>query len=345
MAQRLAADAIDVVYEAGASPDLWPVALDRLWRCVGGTHAVMIVETADFDQVDWAGFDTWPEKAFRRHIRQFRSFAARLPLNMALLIDDHVPPAEFRASDFYADVVQPIGGGEGLGMALNGRTGSATLMFGRPAGSPFDPARLRIASALLPHVRRAIGTTAALRMQALQVEAARNAADAAGSLVAVVDGQRRARFVGTAIDAVLRRGDGCRYEAGERIGDRAGILAAGVAALLRTDRRDLAPGTLRLPRDGDAPAWVVELRRVPGEAELTSLCFVEEGGVDAAVARHGLTPQEARVARIVAEEALDTAALAEKLGVSVNTARTHLARIFAKTGVRRQAELVALLRS
>jgi DNA-binding CsgD family transcriptional regulator len=34
---------------------------------------------------------------------------------------------------------------------------------------------------------------------------------------------------------------------------------------------------------------------------------------------------------------------ADQLGVSVNTAKTHLKRVFAKTGVTRQAELVYLL--
>ncbi len=37
------------------------------------------------------------------------------------------------------------------------------------------------------------------------------------------------------------------------------------------------------------------------------------------------------------------AAAAKRCGISVNTARTHLSRIFEKTGVRRQAELIRLL--
>lgn len=37
------------------------------------------------------------------------------------------------------------------------------------------------------------------------------------------------------------------------------------------------------------------------------------------------------------------AAAAQRCGISINTARTHLMRVFEKTGVRRQAELVSLL--
>jgi DNA-binding CsgD family transcriptional regulator len=55
----------------------------------------------------------------------------------------------------------------------------------------------------------------------------------------------------------------------------------------------------------------------------------------------GLTPAERNViAALLAGQTLNEAAGA--LGVSVNTARTHLASIFGKTGVSRQADLIRL---
>ena len=58
----------------------------------------------------------------------------------------------------------------------------------------------------------------------------------------------------------------------------------------------------------------------------------------------GLTTMEAAVA-VEIIRGKGVAACARRLGVSVETARTHLRRIFGKTGVRRQAELVHLLLS
>jgi DNA-binding CsgD family transcriptional regulator len=59
-------------------------------------------------------------------------------------------------------------------------------------------------------------------------------------------------------------------------------------------------------------------------------------------AAFGLTPTEALVAaRIFEGEGLRPAA--EALGMGVTTARTHLQRIFDKTGTRKQAELVRML--
>lgn len=57
---------------------------------------------------------------------------------------------------------------------------------------------------------------------------------------------------------------------------------------------------------------------------------------------YNLTPAEARVAAMVAQ-GQRLFEVAEGLEISVNTARTHLKRIFDKTGVERQAELVHLL--
>ncbi len=55
-----------------------------------------------------------------------------------------------------------------------------------------------------------------------------------------------------------------------------------------------------------------------------------------------LTPAEARLAAHLAQGSrLEDAAT--DLGVSLNTVRTHLKRIFSKTGTDRQAELVRLI--
>jgi DNA-binding CsgD family transcriptional regulator len=58
--------------------------------------------------------------------------------------------------------------------------------------------------------------------------------------------------------------------------------------------------------------------------------------------RFGLTPAEATFAlEIVKGDGRQ--ATADRLGITVGTARSHLAKIFDKTGVTRQAELVRLL--
>lgn len=107
-------------------------------------------------------------------------------------------------------------------------------------------------------------------------------------------------------------------------------------ALPREGRLPLMAYPLRLPDLGANPfaagrAFIVlvdpEERRRPPESALRDV--------------FGLTVAEARLAaRLACGEALET--IADDLNITKETARFHLKRIFAKTGVRRQAELVAL---
>jgi DNA-binding CsgD family transcriptional regulator len=58
----------------------------------------------------------------------------------------------------------------------------------------------------------------------------------------------------------------------------------------------------------------------------------------------GLTPAEARVA-VASSAGKTTLETAHLLGLSPNTVKTHMRRVFAKTGTGRQAELARLVAS
>jgi DNA-binding CsgD family transcriptional regulator len=60
------------------------------------------------------------------------------------------------------------------------------------------------------------------------------------------------------------------------------------------------------------------------------------------VRQHGLTRSEARIASLLVQ-GYSLAKVSELMGVSRETVRTHLKSVFAKTGTKRQAELVILL--
>ncbi len=59
---------------------------------------------------------------------------------------------------------------------------------------------------------------------------------------------------------------------------------------------------------------------------------------------YGLTPAEARLT-ILLVQGLSLEEGAGKLNVSLNTVRTHLKRIFTKTGTNRQSEVVRIILS
>ena len=57
-----------------------------------------------------------------------------------------------------------------------------------------------------------------------------------------------------------------------------------------------------------------------------------------------LTPVESRLADLLLE-GLEVRRIADRLGITIQTARFHLKRVLAKTGTRRQTELMRLMLS
>ncbi len=89
-------------------------------------------------------------------------------------------------------------------------------------------------------------------------------------------------------------------------------------------------------------------RRVGGAHGAVAAVFVRKATValaspaETVAKRYGLTPSEIRVLLGVVEHA-GVSHVAAALGISVETVKTHLKRIFQKTGTQRQADLVKLL--
>ena len=69
---------------------------------------------------------------------------------------------------------------------------------------------------------------------------------------------------------------------------------------------------------------------------------LDAGRLALAAAVYDLSPAQQRLATLVVE-GLALTEIAERMGVTQNTARTHLKRIFDKVGVRSQSALVRVL--
>lgn len=155
----------------------------------------------------------------------------------------------------------------------------------------------------------------------------------------------------------------------ERISGHPGLVAA--AGRLRARRREHDPALRDAVRlafrelQGQRPlssapkqAWAVALGEDAAGVPLYCWVLLEDGKalisfddaemvarrIESAREVFGLSPAQTRLARLIAD-GHDLAAAADLLGVSINTVRTQLKRIFDKTGVRSQAALVRALLS
>ncbi|MEQ8401031.1 MAG: helix-turn-helix transcriptional regulator [Roseitalea porphyridii] len=270
----------------------------------------------------------------------------------------------FFSSEFYGEYWSRSGlGAERIASNLyvdDGAFSSVVLQAGVRNDEIADETRARF-DLLLPHLIRAL--RANRRLHALEMEATAVRLGGHGGFIAV-DGACRIH----GMDAVAERLVGQRRGVGVRRGQvvfddvavhrtvvhrvhrcMAGQLAGGGVAPLRfgCPKADRALSVEVLPlRGGQHPP-------MPGLADgsgtLVLLVFRDPDAearrkVEALRQAFGLTNAEAQLAIEVAKGDGREAAAA-RCGITVNTARSHLSRIFEKTGVSRQAELVNLIAS
>jgi len=213
---------------------------------------------------------------------------------------------------------------------------------------------------LMPHLRQAYLTQRTLRSVTGLCRTLSETLHLVPNPVLVVDGDGRLQFANRAGEALLARRDGLRAQDGivtaahrQQKKQLAACFAAaargtvGGDALPRGDGNALPRGDIALARLGSAHPLLLRLTLLPrdaGGAGPRIAIFVDPGSVTPTRLQNlnaalKLTPAEARLLDgLSAGQSL--AALAEKHGVSVNTLRVQLHRLFEKTGTHRQAELV-----
>jgi len=213
---------------------------------------------------------------------------------------------------------------------------------------------------LLPHIRRAVDTESRLGRLQKEKELLAEALDHVTEAVALVDRIGRVVRVNRAAEAVLRSADGMDTAADGRLvlgtSDARATLASALAQcaspLLWTPGVGVTPPTQIMVRRSRGRPLLLTLQPLPkehaGAFNAVALLFISDP--DARTEDRGailrkayrLSGREAQLVQALASgETLKQYAL--RNDVSYETARSQLRRIFDKTGVRRQAELVPLV--
>jgi len=366
-ADRLSA-LIGKIYDAGLAPELWPNVLRSIAEFVGGPAAALLSRGtgnrgSDICH-DSGGIDP---HCIRRYVDTCIKFDPSptgkffADLEQPLATADLIPYDEFLQTRFYREYAQPRGLVDAITAVLD-KTATSVAMLGvfrhKHDGVVDDAARRRM-RLILPHVRRAVGIGKAVDLTSAESATFADTFDGIAAGMFLVDACGRIMHANTVGQAILAARDflsagGGRLVAGDSTTDRQLRDAFSVAGS-RCGNGGIAGTALPLiARDGARHvAHVLPLtsgrrrRAGRGYAAVAAL-FVHKAALDApspleVIAKsYRLTPTELRVLLAVVEVG-GAPEVAAALGIADSTVKTHLRRLYEKTGARRHADLVKLV--
>ena len=355
---------VDIIYQAAFDPAQWAVVSGKVNAITGSVLSSFYV--GNYESLDLPLFfgSGMPANYFDLYlpVSHLNPMVPSLALSKPgdIVVQSHVQPEdEFFRSRFYRAFVEPLGLRDSTsivcrrsGLRITGfQTNSAAT---RPPYTPDEIAFLRL---LAPHLCRAITISDLFELRQIKSEATEAALDALTAAVFLLDGTGRLLHLNQAAERIVRAGDiltvrDQRLVAVDKQSQTE--LARGLSE--HTDIRRAEPSVaLQSTRNGHLGMIATLLPLNPTSSSLAPTrmparwaVFVQDPSVatplpgEAFARLHGLTPAEMRVALALAPGHSPVEAAGE-LGLAMPTIRTHMQRIFAKTGTNRQTDLLRLL--
>ncbi len=361
-------DLVGAIYDTVLDRTIWPDVLKKLSLFVEGAASAVFWEDGVSNQGDVYFYDDgipryYKDLYFSKYVGLNPITIPRLFTNVdePIATGDLVPYEEFLQTRFYREWAQPQGLVDFVSITLEKTAGKAA-MFGvfRHArnGVVDEGARQRI-QLLAPHIRRAVLISKVVDFKRDEAEIFARTLDGLCAAVILVDARGRIVHANAAAGALLS--DGCVIQA---------VNGALTASARQADLRlraifdAAAEGDKAIGKEGIALSLLGKTgeRYVAHALPLTSRArrqtgrtlgavaaiFVHKACIEApstpvAIAEaYRLTMAELRVLFAIVEVG-GVPEVAETLGIAASTVRTHLGRLYEKTGVRRQADLVKLV--
>jgi len=361
-------DIIGSVYDCVLEPQEWSRTLPLI-SAFGESAASSIVVQG---RLSGSGSRVFEDGAHQSYLRLYfeKLAASRMPTMKQVPFDQVGEVAtmtmlagerETLNSDFYLKWVRPLGFRDVIGVLVL-KSGKRVAWFSvarSDVQSRFDEGDLRQMEMLSPHICRALLISDALDLQSIVSTRLAETVDHLSTGIVLTEDSGRIAYMNGSAAAILKDGDALKSRDGRLLATRpqardalSRALEASVAgkappasgqyavALPNEEGSGLIANVLPLQwREGRNP-----LASLPGAAAVIIQNPAEGAAppMEAIALLYGLTTAERNVLEHVADSH-SPQETADHLGVSVNTVKTHLQKIFAKTNTSRQADLVRLI--
>lgn len=357
---------IETIYDAALDEHLWAGAAERIAMAFGATSAVLHLRDTALGNAQFLSTTSNLGPDAMRRYREYYwrhdlwvDLGAKQGMWKVIVSQDLITDREFEQSEFYYDWCRPLETFYLIGtiLPISGNEVGVIGIHRPPGGRLFDKAQKMAFGLFLPHLQRALQLRRKLNERSGERQASLEVALRSRTAALVVAPDGRILYANPQAEVVLRSGDsiragGGRLTAAERtISDKLRVLIRG-AAETAAGRAGSSGGALTVSRPDRLPVTILIAPFRPalnglGAPQPAAIVFVRDPeaptpAIAALQDLFGLTHAEATVTNALAD-GRSTEEIAALLGISLNTARTHLKRVSAKTGTNRQAQLVALV--
>jgi DNA-binding CsgD family transcriptional regulator/PAS domain-containing protein len=364
----LADDVIELVgqiYEAAVEPRGWDATLMRLGERFRANGGILATTVGGSNQLSFSS-EFGAEPAWQaRYNQEFYKpelnplFPAFRRLRPGLAAADWMmlPKQNLMRSAFYNEWSAPQDRHAYLGLVTSaGPQSVGAIMLCRDKRSgDFADEEVALLQALSPHLVRAVGLSRHLGALEGKRQLSEALLDVAAKPVIVVEPDGRIVQANHAAWRILDAADGLLVHRDRLAAARPADTSAVRRRIRAAAERELAAcETMAVMRCSGALPYSVAMTPVPIDA-----VGLERGRVLVAVfvadphanppdmvsvlqTAYGLTPAEASLVELLAQDTPSLVDAADRLGVSQTTVKTHLKHCYQKTGAQRQTELIRL---
>jgi DNA-binding CsgD family transcriptional regulator/PAS domain-containing protein len=357
---------IGYIYDAALDSLLWIEVLARIADFVGG-HAAGLLSKDSVSKFGNAYYNFGVDPHYMRLYSEiYFKFDPMVTVffcdvEQVVSISDLVPYDEFCQARFYREWVRPQGWVDAANAVLEKSVTSCaylSVIRSEEKGMVDDEMRRRM-RLIVPHVRRAVLIGKVIDLKTVEAATFAATLDGISASIFLVDANGRIVHANASGHDMLG--------GGQIVHSAQGALTAADPQAARTLRDVIASasggdaavgaGGVAVPLSASSDqCWLAHILPLTSGARqraglayaAVAAVFVRKASLDTpssmeAIAKlYKLTPSELRVFAAIVDVG-GVSAVAEALGISEATVKTHLQHLFEKTGLRRQADLMKLV--